>query len=85
MVRDTNGSQLTQPAAMPSTAAPARQSLRVSHQARQKRIAGIDSHQIAGLPIASTSDTYGPVVPDFARCVPAASVKYQNRMTTVST
>ncbi len=74
MVRETNGSQLTQPAATPSTAAPARQSLRVSHQARQKTIAGIDNHQIAGLPIASTSCTHGPVVPDLATCVPAASV-----------
>ena len=57
-MREGNGSQVTQPAATQSTATPARQSLRVNHQPRQNRIATVPTHQMAGLPIASTSDDH---------------------------
>ena len=75
MVRETNGSQAAQLTAMHSTADPARQSRRVSHQMRQTAIAGTDTHQMPGFPIASTSRTYGPAIWVFVwTCRPAGSV-----------
>ena len=50
-----NRNQGSQPAATPSSTAPARQSRRASHQPRQNSRARTEVHQIAGVPMASTS------------------------------
>src|ERR1700739_4712639 len=50
--------QGSQPAATPTSTAPARQSRRVSHQPRHTSRVMIDVHQIAGGPMASTSDAF---------------------------
>ena len=61
----------------PKSDAPARQSRRVSHQPRQNSMAGIDTHQIAGLPSGRTSwdhDGSGGQPVAGQGCVPAALV-----------